>query len=427
MTDHAPTPPGGARQLPRHTTPTWEAELLISGVAVFAMLQLPGWLDDALFALMPRLDQTWSQIAKLGYIYSKSVALILAATFVIHLLLRARWIALVGIHSIYPGDVRWDRLRMGPLQREVEREHQESTEVVIERADNLATTVFASGIMLALVLVIVTLPVTLLTGAATALASSLGQEDLGLLLFGAVFLAFLLPYVLAMLLDRRFGAEWQPDGRWHKAVTAILHLYAKAGVRAGNNRIRALLASNGGDRRVGILIFLIMFATAGSVMVTYGNMLSDKPFGNYGLFPAAASPAVAAAYYDDRRNPARDPLVPFIQSMTVEDAYVQLIVPYAPRQDAPAMQRACPTGRQSGDATLLACLQALHAVLLDGKPVAGLRYEIASDARTDRPALLAMIDVRGLAPGRHELRIARAMAADKSNGNDAYDVIPFWR
>ena len=39
--------------LPRRTTPTWEVELLISGVAVFAMLQLPGWLDDRLFALLP--------------------------------------------------------------------------------------------------------------------------------------------------------------------------------------------------------------------------------------------------------------------------------------------------------------------------------------------------------------------------------------
>ena len=35
------------------TARTWEVELLISGVAVFAMLQLPGWLDDRVFE---RLD-----------------------------------------------------------------------------------------------------------------------------------------------------------------------------------------------------------------------------------------------------------------------------------------------------------------------------------------------------------------------------------
>jgi hypothetical protein len=31
-------PDESADNLPRHTTPTWEVELLISGVAVFAML-----------------------------------------------------------------------------------------------------------------------------------------------------------------------------------------------------------------------------------------------------------------------------------------------------------------------------------------------------------------------------------------------------
>ena len=68
---------------------------------------------------------------------------------------------------------------------------------------------------------------------------------------------------------------------------------------------------------------------------------------------------------------------------------------------------------------------------LDGKPLTRLRYEIASDPRTDRPALLAMIDVRTLAPGRHELRIARPPSGDrkpdKDNPDPGFDTIPFWR
>src|SRR6476660_3842913 len=108
-----------ADQLPRLTTPTWEVELLISGVAVFAMLQMPGWLDDRWFALRPRLDAGWLEPLLLIYIYAKSGVLLLACTFVVHLLLRARWIALVGMHSVYPAGIDWNRLRIGPVQREV--------------------------------------------------------------------------------------------------------------------------------------------------------------------------------------------------------------------------------------------------------------------------------------------------------------------
>ena len=65
------------------------------------------------------------------------------------------------------------------------------------------------------------------------------------------------------------------------------------------------------------------------------------------------------------------------------------------------------------------------------KRLPGLRYEIASDPRTDRPALLAMIDVRNLAPGRHDLRIARPPRGDRRPDNDnpdpGFDAIAFWR
>lgn len=76
MTGNA-TPTAGRDQLPQHTTPTWEVELLISGVAVFAMLQLPVWLDRQMFALTPRLDTDLAGVVLPLYVYLKSAALIL--------------------------------------------------------------------------------------------------------------------------------------------------------------------------------------------------------------------------------------------------------------------------------------------------------------------------------------------------------------
>ena len=101
---------------------------------------------------------------------------------------------------------------------------------------------------------------------------------------------------------------------------------------------------------------------------------------------------------------------------------------------------------------LMRCLGELYAVTLDGKPLANLRYDAGSDPHTNRPALVAMIDVRALAPGRHELRVARSTyitrkftlgpvivlgsetkalpdkPADEQEDEDTdVDVIPFWR
>lgn len=415
--------------LSKRTTPTWEVELLISGVAVFAMLQLPGWLDDAILALAPRLDETWLNVARLAYVYSKSAAVILAVTFVLHLLLRARWIALVGMHSIYPQGVRWDRLGMGRVQREVERKHEPPTEEVIEQADNLATTVFALGIMLAMVMVIVTVVATVLTGSAAVLAVAFGHQTAAMAIFMALFGVLVSPYLLAMALDRRYGTGLDPDGRLHAFISTIFEAYARLGIRSGNSRIRALLVSNGGYRRVRVMIMATMAVTLGFVLLSFALQRNGKMLGSYGLFPFDAPAAVAAAHYDDTRNPARDPLVPFVQSKVVAGDYLALFVPYSPRRDGAKLQHDCRATGPSRDAALLACLARLHAVTLDGKPVAGLHYDITSDARTNRPALLAMIDVRALARGRHELRIAHPPQVDREQdeGDPGYDSIPFWK
>ncbi len=425
-------------KLSSQTTPTWEVELLISGVAVFAMLQLPGWLDDGIFALAPRLDASWAKLVELLYYYAKSATVILAATFVIHLLLRARWIALVGMHSVYPDGVRWDRLRMGPVQREVEQRYQIPTEVIIERADNLATTVFAVGVMVALILAIVTLTAGVLLGISKLLGSVVGWDGAGLTVTALLFTFVMFLFALVTSLDRRYGKTWEPGGLPHRVSFRALTLFNRMGLGRSKNRIMALLISNGGERKMIAMTTIIMATAIISVMLAYAGMRHHTLIGNYEFFPSATATSVKPSQYDDQRDAQRDSVAPFIESMVASGPYLKLIVPYLPRQDGPAMRTRCgmaTTVSSKINPRLLACLQAMHPVMLDGKLLGNLRYEVASDARTNRPALLAMIDIRTLADGRHELRIGRAPPPQTSPDEkvdmadpDKQDyLIPFWK
>ena len=425
-------------KLSSQTTPTWEVELLISGVAVFAMLQLPGWLDDGFFSVQPRLDSKWYQLALLVYFYSKSVAVILAATFVIHLLLRARWIALVGMHSVYPGGVRWEKLRMGPVQRELTERSQMSMDAIIEKADNLATTIFAMGVAMALIIVTVTALLAFVFAATNGLIWITGwQDDFGQFPLMVIALIFL---VIALItnLDRRFGARWLKGGLMHRIASGTYTLISRIGMGRSNNRIMALLSSNSGGWLMLMVPIIVIGGAVSGVMLAYSGMRDVTRLGSYGLFPAAHGVALDAANYSDSRDPARDPAVPFVQSMVVTGPYLKLILPYEPRRDGPALHRNCPASAQTGterDAGLVTCLRSLHALSMDRVAIPNVRYESTSDPRTDRPALLAMIDIRSLAQGRHELRVGRAPSPtspsrekDDEAAPDAQDyIIPFWR
>lgn len=424
------------RHLSRRTTPTWEVELLISGVAVFAMLQLPGWLDDQVFALEPRLDDDWRMVMVLSYFYAKSAAVVLAATFAMHLLLRAQWIALVGVHSVYPQGIQLERLRMGPIQRAIEAQRQGTTEAAIERADNRSSVVFAIGVSVALITITVCVVVFGVLLLATLATKGLHWQVQPIWLMFGTFAAFMLPFVFAAYLDQHLPNGIRPGTQAHGILVRVLRFYTRAGMSRSNNRIVAILGSNGGDRRMLATTFGVMLASIIGVCTAYEVMRTDSLIGSYSGFPDAGALAVNPAHYDDQRDPARDKTRPYLQSAIVTGPYLKLVVPYQPRRDEAAMRNRCSdkTRGLEGDALAkaqLACLQELHRVTLDGKPLAHLRYEIASDPRTDLPALLAMIDVRELPQGRHELRVDRPLPGDrKPEGNDrdpGHDAILFWR
>ena len=421
--------------LSARTTPTWEVELLISGVAVFAMLQLPGWLDDRMFALEPRVGSDWRPVLLLFYIYSKSTAVVLAVTFAIHLLLRAQWIALVGMDSVYPQGVQLDRLRMGPIQRAIEEARPESSADAIERADNRASVLFAIGVSIALIIASICIFFCGSLLLVNLLAQSFDWPIDPLKVMLGLFGALMLPFMAASMIDQFRGDRLRPGGATYRVIAATLRFYTRIGMGRRNSHVVALLTSNGGERRMMAVVVGIMVAALLGVGAAYTAMGSPGAIGSYALFPDSGHLQLRSEHYDDQRNPARDAALPFVQSAVITGPYVKLLVPYRPDRDQPAMRTHCAHARLlQGEALAnarLACLQALHPVSLDGKPLPGLRYEIASDPRTDRPALLAMIDVRNLAPGRHDLRIARPPRGDRRPDNDnpdpGFDAIAFWR
>ncbi len=424
-------------RLPRHTTPTWEVELLISGVAVFAMLQLPGWLDDKLFMLTPRFDAEWASALRMLYIYLKCAALILAFSFALHLLLRAQWIALVGMHSVYPDGVRWEKLRMGPLYRAANQRQSRPTDEAIERADNRATIVFAFGVMLATFMLVLGIAAGLFFAISISIMAALGLDFDPLWVFTAAAMLLLMPMLILRIVDRRFGHRLNGTGRWQRLLTSMINLHTRIRPDRGS-QVMMLMASHGNERHVNILVFLVFFMAAFAVALGIAGVKNPELVGNYALFPdisAHSGQAISASHYDDQRDPAHDPAVPYVQGAVISGPYLQLVVPYQPSRDTPALRDKCAGALALSDddaraAATLECLAQLHAASLDGEPLSNLRYDSGSDPRTNRPALVAMIDVRDLAAGRHLLRVSNPPRRDREHhdkDDDNITVIPFWR
>lgn len=430
MTDSPPEP-----RLPGRTTPTWDMELLVSAASVFTLVQLPGWLDGLYFAAQPRLDVAWNVLFSILYTYGKLGLLALAVAFAVHVAMRAYWIALVGMDSIYPQGVLWDRLRLGPRRRALSRALSEPMSARIERVDNRASIVFALGIYLAQTMMVLVGLVVSTYALALALDAAFGWHWLVPQGYTLVLVAAALPYALAFWADRALGARLAPDGAGARAIDAVFALYARLGYGRVANPTLPLLQSHVGQRTISAITTAAMLGL-GLVAALQGQMQEGEvAIGDYARWPAATpglGDSLVAAHYRDQRA-GGDALLPSIDSAFPRGDYLTVVVPFDPRRHPAQVARACPQAWRAPDspgrrAQLRDCFAQSLQLRLDGHALATASPRYYTDPRTGQQSLATILPLRGLAPGEHELRLVRAATPSTPSEPGPPDYrIAFWR
>lgn len=420
-------PPG--LQLPRDTTPTWEMELLVSGATIFGLLQLPALLDRGYFTAINLSTADYVRLVTLLWMYSKVAVITLAITFIVHLVLRGYWVALVGMDSVYPGGIRWQNLAMGPIARARSEQRASSMPANIERADNRATRVFGTGFGFAMVMMLPALAM-LLVLACSLLVDALFGPGYTLPLVGWLTAIILVPWAAASMIDRRFGGKFAPGGRLARALASVLHFYSRLGMGERSNVLIALFMSHEGRRKAGLTSLLIILPVLGVVMVQSTIAKGELPLGlSSGLATrdmGSPSNSPAAFYADSGADRASVLPVPHVAARVATGPYLELFVPYIPRLHGPRLASTCPAAlairaEPGASRARLRCLAGLTAIELDGVPVA-TTLDSSTDPQTGQAGLLAMLPLAALPSGRHEVSLNRP------DGRAGLRYrIPFWK
>ncbi len=124
---------------------TWELEFLVSGALALGLGQLPGRVDDLFNRTMPLLGESAGLAAFISYQYVKLALYTLILAFLVHIVLRAFWVSLVGLDSVFPRGVRWERVRLGPIGHAYLKRHMPSVRELIVRTDGVASVIFSGA------------------------------------------------------------------------------------------------------------------------------------------------------------------------------------------------------------------------------------------------------------------------------------------
>jgi hypothetical protein len=425
----------GRDPLPTHTTPTWEMELLVSGATTFGLLQLPPLLDRTFFRLIngANFDEAW--LLRALWVYSKTALVTLILTFLLHLCLRGYWVALVGMDSVYPGGVRWANLRMGPIARRLSEARAPRMHAAIELADNRASRVFGTGFgfaMLMLIPVMIAVFGLAMTMLVQAVAPGVSTDRV----FTIAVAILLLPAILASMADRNIGARLAEDGTGARVIRGVLWFYRRLGVGRRNNLLISLFVSHEGRAKMLLAAVLVLVPVFSIVMLPLLSQDQGMVFADHTLVADGAS--VHPGFYADAgMDRAIESPRPWIESRVASGPYLAVFVPYVPFHHIPAMRDACPEvlpasgrgaaaslGAPAPPATAAACLARLADLRVDGI-AQDVPFDVSADPQTGQRGILAMVPMRGLAEGRHEISVAIIGAhADHPGGRYR---IPFWK
>ena len=123
---------------------SWEAELLVAAVSIFGTLQLFGfieWITNQFINLFPESFYIFAYFV----VFSALLAIsILACMFIIHFMLRAYWVGLIGLNSVFSDysvdDEQDSKLYMKKLVAKLPK-----LDHTINQADRLCSVIFSAA------------------------------------------------------------------------------------------------------------------------------------------------------------------------------------------------------------------------------------------------------------------------------------------
>jgi uncharacterized membrane protein len=430
----------------------WELELLISGALVFSLLQLPGYVDAWFNGVRPHLAVRSFTGVFMAYMYVKLILYTLITCFVLHLSMRAYWVGLIGLESVFPAGARWEDSSYGPVMRELYRERMGRLQPRIDAADRFCSILFPLAFTVVMLFCFSVAIGVVSGGLAFGISRLLfGGEHLMRVLGAIVVLTMIVP-LATWIADVRYGARVEPGSRGHRLLRrgSLVSYYVNAMPIIGTTFMTLFTNVRKGVRYP--IMYGLMALPFGVFMVKdvyFG--LGVMATGDHVYLPddAGAFGVDAGLYEDQRPEGEVYARMPSIQSDVLhDDPYLKLFIPYAPTRHGDAFAQQCPGvrplsegGLRMGEAAapdsaavrgVLDCWTRLQPVALDGRPIRP-DFRFHTNARTGIRGILAYIPVQALPAGEHLLTVGyppRAPdgepAPDKGEGPDQY-YIRFWR
>lgn len=413
---------------------SYQVELVISGVAIYGSLQLLDLMHELIHWVNVNITEELVQIAYFTFVYFLIGVQFLVMSFIAHFALRALWIGMVGLASVYPKGIDFERQDRHSAHYMAQlREEFPSLRGFNQQLDRLCSLVFAFafGVFLVMLSIGSLLSLFLLLD---ILVGSFVPVAKGWVAVGLVALLGL-GVVLNMALNAKRWWDAPLVRRIHyplgRFISRMMYLF----FRRPSTYLMYTFMTNERMARLGgvyvltLVVAMVVFATQ---IGKSGLLLMQKDyFVNYG------HRSLKYSYIEYADQVPEDEYIygPVLHAAEVEGDFLKVFVPTYAREQG-AMERLCGTyaeeeglsrreERYRRDAFWLDCHGQYQEVLIDSVPYPDLRWRFTEHEHREEEGVVAYIPIDSLAYGEHLFTLRQAYFDEKGEKREVN--IPFLR
>ncbi len=301
---------------------SWEAELLVSAIAIYGTFQMFGlieWVTNRYIELLP-FEQYF-----MGYfiVFMGLLAIsILVSMFVIHFFLRAYWIGLVGLNSVFP-DYGLEDSAYSKIYTEKILGILPSQEETIQKVDELCSVIFSAAFTILLIYSYLAVILSVYLLMYNLLSDYLPTYLLlaPLFIVGLLILAQTVFNIIGNLKRFKSNATIQT---WLFKLVRLASMFTYGPLYKNLLQVTMVFGSNFKRKRslIGlVLLFLVSGTCVAIIKVDQTNILYLVNQDNF------HNDQMHLSYYYDQNPDNTFLLTPQIQSDIIEDSPVKLFIP----------------------------------------------------------------------------------------------------
>lgn len=325
---------------------SWNLELLVSGVAIFSTSFLPDLIEQAIAYYFENYQAgneliTNIVLPTLAFSFAKASAYLLIITFFVHFVLRAFWIAMLGLRAVFPQGINYENLpNTNSELKETYKKKFGTLDGFLVRLDKICSQIFSIAFILVLFSVMLTV-LYLLTFLFNVVLKTYKPELYTNVsyIIGITLIIFIVSGLLITFLASKEKYRENPviSKLMKMYITSTTWLYV--GMYKPIQYINFVFASNLPRKKYYLatsILMITMFVFAFSIYIQKLLQHNETPlFESRNFYSSGSSDyRLKSNYYDNQRLGEEDVWEASIQADVIQEPFIKLFINYNKVLDA---------------------------------------------------------------------------------------------